>query len=69
MLVRGDAIGAGRYPGTLAESLNVYFRQRGVDVSSGVKNLWGHADAVREPIAEAGRQHAESLRGRLPRVV
>jgi 3-phenylpropionate/trans-cinnamate dioxygenase ferredoxin reductase subunit len=45
MLFPGTAIGAGRYPETLAGFLNRYFRERGVDVRAGAKVLAGKADA------------------------
>ena len=44
MLFPGEAIGAGRYPQRLAGFLNTYFRERGVDVRSGVKVVSGNAD-------------------------
>ena len=43
MLFPGDAIGAGRYPHALAEFLNTYFRERGVEVRGGVKVVSGNA--------------------------
>ena len=45
MLFPGAAIGAGRYPPRLAEFLNAYYRERGVELLTGVKVSAGEADA------------------------
>ncbi len=44
MLFPGEAIGAGRYPPALAGFLNGYFRERGIEVRTGVKVVVGNAD-------------------------
>ena len=45
MLFPGAAIGAGRYPPRLAEFLNAYFREHGVELRTGAKVAGGKADA------------------------
>jgi 3-phenylpropionate/trans-cinnamate dioxygenase ferredoxin reductase component len=45
MLFPGEAIGAGRYPPALAEFLNGYYRERGVELRPGTKVTSGRADA------------------------
>jgi len=44
MLFPGDAIGAGRFPPRLAQFLNGYYRERGVELRAGVKVNAGSAD-------------------------
>ncbi len=44
MFFPGEAIGAGRYPPALAGFLNAYFRERGVEVRSGVKVVDGKSN-------------------------
>jgi len=44
MLFPGDAIGAGRFPSRLAQFLNGYYRERGVELRAGVKVNAGSAD-------------------------
>ena len=44
MLFPGEAIGAGRYPADLAGFLNGYYRERGVELCTGVTVVDGHAD-------------------------
>lgn len=44
MLFPGDAIGAGRFPPRLAQFLNGYYRERGVELRAGVKANAGSAD-------------------------
>jgi 3-phenylpropionate/trans-cinnamate dioxygenase ferredoxin reductase component len=44
MLFPGEAIGAGRFPPRLAQYLNSYYRERGVEVHAGVKVTAGSAD-------------------------
>ena len=51
MLFPGEAIGAGRYPPTLAKFLNAYFRERGVELRPGVKVVDGRASAHSVEIA------------------
>ena len=41
MLFPGDAIGAGRYPHALSEFLNSYYRERDVELQTGVKIVGG----------------------------
>src|SRR5581483_5058676 len=43
MLFPGESIGAGRFPATLAEFVDAYFCERGVELSPGVKVADGHA--------------------------
>jgi NADPH-dependent 2,4-dienoyl-CoA reductase/sulfur reductase-like enzyme len=45
MLFPGAAIGAGRFPLRLAEFLNAYYRERGVELRTGIKVSTGTADA------------------------
>ena len=44
MLFPGEAIGAGRYPRTLASFICDYFRERGVELRPGAKVVGGKAD-------------------------
>lgn len=45
MIFPGDAIGAGRYPESLSEFLNGYYREQGVELRTGVKVDAGKVDA------------------------
>jgi len=45
MVFPGDAIGAGRYPRSLARYLNSYFAERGVTTMAGVRVIAGKVDA------------------------
>jgi 3-phenylpropionate/trans-cinnamate dioxygenase ferredoxin reductase subunit len=45
LLFPGETIGAGRYPPTLAHFLDTYFRERGVELHSGVRVVDGRAGA------------------------
>lgn len=44
MLFPGDAIGAGRFPPRLAQFLDAYYRERGVELRAGVKVAGGSAN-------------------------
>jgi NADPH-dependent 2,4-dienoyl-CoA reductase/sulfur reductase-like enzyme len=44
MLFPGEAIGAGRYPDGLADFLNQYYRDKGVELRNGVKVVDGRPD-------------------------
>jgi NADPH-dependent 2,4-dienoyl-CoA reductase/sulfur reductase-like enzyme len=51
LLFPGEAIGAGRYPPALSHFLNAYYRERGVELRSGVKVVDGRAGDHRMEIA------------------
>ncbi len=61
MVFPDDAIGAGRFPDALAEFLNGYYREHGVDVRTGVKVTGGNADdsGVELALADGGSLHAD----------
>jgi 3-phenylpropionate/trans-cinnamate dioxygenase ferredoxin reductase subunit len=63
MLFPGEAIGAGRYPATLARFLNDYYRERGVELRTGAKVVDGKADehGVDLALADGSALHADAI--------
>jgi len=63
MLFPGEAIGAGRYPASLAHFLNGYYSERGVELKPGAKVVDGRIDGDRVEIAlsDGTTQHADAV--------
>jgi 3-phenylpropionate/trans-cinnamate dioxygenase ferredoxin reductase component len=63
LLFPGPAIGAGRYPAGLAAFLNDYYRERGVELRTGVKVTGGRADdeGVELVLSDGSRLRADAV--------
>jgi len=63
MAFPGEAIGAGRYPARLAQFLTACYRERGVDVRTGVKVQSGGADArgVDVQLSDGSNLHVDAV--------
>lgn len=63
MLFPGEAIGAGRYPDGLADFLNQYYRDKGVELRTGVKVVDGdpHDDGVDLTLSDGGTLRVDAV--------
>jgi NADPH-dependent 2,4-dienoyl-CoA reductase/sulfur reductase-like enzyme len=63
MIFPGDAIGAGRYPASLSEFLNGYYREKGIELRTDVKVESGKADAngVDLKLSDGTTLHADAV--------
>lgn len=63
MLFPGESIGAGRFPASLAQFVDGYYRERGVNLTAGVKAVDGKTDAegVEVALSDGTTLHADAV--------